>query len=209
MEAFSVSYHTLSSEPRFDVRYYDPKYDVLSVFMENHAYPVKAIEEVIISILEGRITPKQDCYVEEDGVPFIRAQNIKEDYIDLTKVKLISRDAFNEDRKSQVSPGEVILTIDGVLLGIACHVSENMPSACISNHLVRIIPNEEISAEYLPIFINSHWGQLQVERGITGAAIPGLRTDAIKRFQIPVPPREVQFQIAQIMQTAYAERREG
>jgi len=46
------------------------------------------------------------------------------------------------------------------------------------------------------LFLNSSLGQQQIKRGITGSAIPGIRTDAIKRILVPVPPTEKQRLIA-------------
>ncbi len=103
--------------------------------------------------------------------------------------------------------GDVVFTIDGVLLGIAAvHFSEELP-CCISNHMVRMRSGVQIIPEYLALYLNSPLGQQQIKRGITGSAIPGLRTDAIKRMFIALPPIDTQRALVAEMKAAQETRR--
>ena len=79
-----------------------------------------------------------------------------------------------------------------VLLGIAAVHRSGDEDCCISNHMVRMQHGVETDPEYLAWFLNSSAGQRQIKRGTTGSAIPGIRTDAIARILVPIPPLEVQ-----------------
>ncbi len=53
--------------------------------------------------------------------------------------------------------------------------------------MVRIQHGTDMNPRFLAWFLNSPAGQKQIKRGITGSAIPGIRTDAIERILVPVP----------------------
>ena len=149
--------------------------------------------EVVKEIIEGRITPTAYHYSSELTDPmFVRAQNVREGYIDYEGTRRLTQEAFYAEPKAILDAGDVVFTIDGVLLGIAAvHFSEELP-CCISNHMVRMRSGVQIIPEYLALYLNSPLGQQQIKRGITGSAIPGLRTDAIKRMFIALPPIDTQ-----------------
>jgi len=173
-------------------------------------YPAAPLAEERIGkqILEGRITPKDDCYTHDESAPvFLRAQNIEEGYLNLADTKRLSAEAFVEETKAILADGDIVLTIDGVLLGIAAvHRTGDLP-CCVSNHMVRIITGEKVLPDYLAWFLNSPVGQRQIQRGITGSAIPGIRTDAIERIMVPLPDLPVQRELVEEMEAARVARR--
>ncbi len=143
---------------------------------------------VAIEIVEGRITPPREDYSADLSHPvFLRAQNIEEGVLRLEDAKRVTPKAFGKAPKAIVNPGEIVLTIDGALLGKAAVFSADELDCCISNHMVRIRPGHCVTPAYLAAFLNGPSGQKQIRRGITGSAIPGLRTDAIERIVVPVP----------------------
>src|SRR5207245_2702559 len=79
---------------------------------------------------------------------------------------------------------------------------------CVSNHMVRIIHGTRTDPDYLAWFLNSPTGQKQIKRGITGSAIPGIRTDAIGRILVPVPRPQMQRELVAEMQAAREARNE-
>ena len=72
--------------------------------------------------------------------------------------------------------------------------------------MVRIVHGPGVASKYLAWFLNSPAGQWQIKREITGSAIPGLRTDAIERIIVPLPPPDVQRVLVAEMQSARAAR---
>ena len=193
-------------EDRLDPYYYKPEFFKLIRRIKSGRYEAKTIRHIRKSIEEGRITPKRSTYVEK-GIPFIRAQNIAEDEIKLEGIKRIKREVHEEIEKSQARPDDVLLTIDGVKLGIATVVPANLGECTISNHMVRMRLKENVNSNYVSTFLNSNLGQMQIKRGISGSAIPGLRINFIEKILIPIPPKRIQNKTAEIMQDAYKERR--
>ena len=180
---------------RLDPFYNLPEHQVLESALSDCPYKVLAIgdERVVREIVEGRITPKPEFYSESQEDPiFLRAQNIEKGYLNFSDAKRLTREAFESETKAILLDGDIVLTIDGVLLGIAAVHRSSDQDCCISNHMVRLRHGIETDPEYLVWFLNSSAGQRQIKRGITGSAIPGIRTDAIERILVPIPPMDIQ-----------------
>ena len=162
---------------------------------------------MVKGIIEGRITPKAECYSEEVSDPvFLRAQNIEEGYLNFSDAKRLKREAFEAEPKAILLDKDIVLTIDGALLGIAAVHRTGDEECCVSNHMVRIQHGSKANPEYLSWFLNSPSGQKQIKRGITGSAIPGIRTDAIKRILVALPPPNIQCALVNEIEAARALR---
>jgi len=158
---------------------------------------------VATAIIEGRITPPAGAYSDDPRHPvFLRAQNIEEGYLRFDDAKRLRPEVFAADPKSILNDGDIVLTIDGVRLGIAAVYREGDWPSCVSNHMVRIQHGDQIRPDFLACFLNSPLGQLQIKRGITGSAIPGLRADAIARIVVPTPPESVQVRLVAALESA-------
>jgi restriction endonuclease S subunit len=165
-------------------------------------------ERLVSKIIEGRITPREECYIEDETSPvFLRAQNIEEGYLNFSDSKRLKPEAFREECKAILEDGDIVLTIDGVLLGVAAVHRNGDAPCCISNHMVRLVVAGNILPDFLSLLLNSPAGQRQIKRGITGSAIPGIRTDAIERLIVPLPPLPVQRELVGEMEAARESRR--
>ena len=115
---------------------------------------------VAIEIVEGRITPPREDYSADLSHPvFLRAQNIEEGVLRLEDAKRVTPKAFGKAPKAIVNPGEIVLTIDGALLGKAAVFSADELDCCISNHMVLIRPGHCVTPAYLAAFLIGPSGQ--------------------------------------------------
>jgi type I restriction enzyme S subunit len=195
---------------RIDPYYNLPEHRVLIERLMSSQYSAVPIndERVVKNVIEGRITPKEECYTDDDSAPvYLRAQNIEEGYLNFSDTKRLTPEAFHKEAKAILLDGDIVLTIDGVLLGIAAvHRASDAP-CCVSNHMVRLITGEKVLPDFLSWFLNSPAGQRQIKRGITGSAIPGIRTDAIERILISLPPLPVQREMVMEMEQSRRSQR--
>lgn len=153
--------------------------------------------------MSGGATPKlgTNAYSnKEDGIPFLRVQNITEKGILLDDAKFIKKEIHNgELKRSQLKANDLVFTITGRIGSVAV-----VPSNFIGNinqHLVRIqlkdsIEGLEIDPTYVATFLNSSFGKLLTNRGITGGTRPALDYEYIKTIPIPIPDIKIQNVIA-------------
>jgi type I restriction enzyme, S subunit len=181
---------------RLDAFYNLPEHRELEKRLLSLAIPVFPIGDKKISekIIEGRITPLSDCYSDEPNAPvFLRAQNVEEGHLNFSDAKRLTPESFHNVPDAVVGDDDIVLTIDGALLGKAAVHEQNDEPCCVSNHMVRIRHGTKMNPRFLAWFLNSPVGQKQIKRGITGSAIPGIRTDAIERILVPVPIDQNRF----------------
>lgn len=150
---------------------------------------------------------KTEFFVDE-GVPFLRVQNVQEDGVDLTKdTKYISQEYHEQLKKSQLQLGDLLITTKAVI-GVAAVVQEDLGECNMSQNLVRIRLADGINPHYVAVFLNSRLGRMQTETAATGPNQKYLNFGRIRDLIITLPPRPIQDHIAAIMQEAYAKRRE-
>jgi type I restriction enzyme, S subunit len=134
-------------------------------------------------------TPRggRDVYIEQ-GVPFLRSQNIHFDGIRLDKKTNISEDIHQKMSGSQVKYEDVLLNITGGSIGRCCVMDLNI-EANVNQHvsIVRTKKNK-LSPHFLNYIFRSELGQNQVEYFQTGGNREGLTIENIKNFFIPIPP---------------------
>lgn len=187
-----VKISELTYTRRIDAECYQP------VFLENIEFLKKkskysAVElGSLVTSLTGGATPLGADY-PEDGVPFLRVQNIMQGYLDMSDVVFISSDVHDgELKRSQLRSGDVLLTITGMSYGKAAYIPSNFGNANINQHSVRMALKPDVLPEYLAMFLNSRFGKLQSDRKVTGDTRPALDYEEIRTMLIPVPPHSKQ-----------------
>lgn len=196
---FFLSAEELESRTvRMDVHYYHPKYMETMRLIENVrtcGYPVKPLGEVTkITRILGFETEKLVRYVDE-GVPYLRVQNIKEFEIDLTDVKHISSDAHKKLKRSQLKPNDVVMTITG-RVGTVAVVPPEMRECNASQEIVRIRGLEKVvKPDYVAVYLDSEFGKNLIERWYSGSTRARTLIRNVRKIPIIIPPKEIQTRI--------------
>lgn len=146
----------------------------------------------ILSKANGGVTPKGGAtsYVDE-GVPFIRSQNIRFDKLDLSDVVFITKDTHDKMSNSKLESGDVLLNITGASLG-RCYYYDCEKDANVNQHVCILRPFQFIRTKFLYYVLRSEIGQAQIFSGFKGSGREGLSAETIKRFSIPLPTKEEQ-----------------
>ena len=196
----------LSPTMRLDAEYYQPAFLDNMLFLQQHCpFPVEQFGEALLSI-SGGATPLGAEYPEE-GVPFLRVQNIMPGYLSLDDVVYISPEIhLTQLKRSQLQPGDVLLTITGVSYGKAAFVPPNLGPANINQHSVRMEFKKYLRPEYVAMFLNSRFGKLQSDMKITGVTRPALDYGEINTFLIPILPDELQLEVVKLCEESQYQR---
>ena len=194
-------------ESRFDSNYYyHPEFTAVEGRITEGVYEARKIQsfaKVICGPFGSSIQVKD---YQETGILLIRIRNIHHSR-DIDEVTYISPDLATKLYAYQVRRGDVIVSQRGTL-GLSAVVSEFFDGGIISANLIAIKDLEGMLPEYLEICINSQIGRTQLARKTSGQVQPKIITGDIKTLRIPFPPSDIQNHIVEIMQSAYAQKKQ-
>jgi type I restriction enzyme S subunit len=195
---FLISPDELATALRIDLNYYHPKYATIMELLERATehYDVKQLGEISeITRILGFETTKFVKYVDE-GIPYLRVQNINEFEIDMKGVMRISKEAHEMLKRSQLLPNDVIMAITGYgKVGTTAVVSNAIGECNASQEIVRIrVQKEVVSPDYLAVYLNVGFGKKLLEKWNTGSTRPRTLIKNVRRIPVIIPPKEKQYQ---------------
>lgn len=144
-------------------------------------------------------TPRggSEVYVDE-GVPFIRSQNVHFDGLKLDNVSFIEPQVHLSMKGSCVVKDDVLLNITGGSIGRCCVVNLDQEMN-VNQHVSIIRTNHQLVNFYLNYIIGSDVGQSQVRFNLTGGNREGLTIEGICDFRITIPTIKEQQQIVEYL----------
>ena len=143
-----------------------------------------------ITHISGGATPLGAVYPDE-GIPFLRVQNIMPNYISASGIKFLSSSQNQEIVRSQLKKDDVLLTITGVSYGKSAVVTDEFVGANINQHSVKMTV-KNVAPYFLSTFLNCKYGYSQSTRHVVGITRPALDYSSIRTFLIPDLDKEFQ-----------------
>jgi type I restriction enzyme S subunit len=108
-----------------------------------------------------------------------------------------------------VKRGWTLITCSGTI-GRTCFVWKNYEDFAASQHILRVIPDEEvIDPGYLYAFLSSRYGYLQILRYRHGSVIDEVTDKQMEQVLTPCPSRKYQEKIGDMVREAYDKRAEA
>jgi type I restriction enzyme S subunit len=151
-----------------------------------------------VSKIGSGVTPEGggEAYVNE-GVTFLRSQNIHFDGLRLEDAVYIDKETDAEMTGSRVRPRDVLLNITGASVGRCALVPHEFPDANVNQHVCIIRPrSDELHPPFLNCVLASSIGQHQIFAEQDGASREAVTFAEIGDFVIPKPPLPEQSEIA-------------
>ena len=144
------------------------------------------------------ITPRGGATIyKEDGVPFLRSQNIHFDGLRLQNVARITPGLHQELSGSHVKPGDVLLNITGASIGRTCSVPDSFAEGNVNQHVCIIRPDQSrLLPSLLAAYLSTPMMQREIQIEQRGASREGLTLQSIRNFRVIVPPLPEQAAIA-------------
>jgi restriction endonuclease S subunit len=152
--------------------------------------------------------PREGFYTEDsdNGVYFLRINNLKNNSIDLTGVKFINRVVHEKTlKRSKVSAGDLIFAISGTKdnLGTVSIVPDFILEANLNSALVRLnLDFSKVDKKYFCLLFSLAFVRTQIDYIGKGAAQNNLNNEEISQIQIPLPSLEKQNTIVSIFENA-------
>lgn len=157
--------------------------------------------EVVLGDLCERVTVghvgKMATQYVEQGVPFLRSQNVRPFVINRTGMLFIGDDFNAKLRKSALAAGDVVVVRTGYP-GTASVIPEDLDGANCAD-LVVITPSDRLNPHVLAGLFNSVYGQQTVKSQLVGSAQQHFNVGSAKAMKVRLPDRVGQDRIAEIL----------
>lgn len=122
----------------------------------------------------------------EQGILFLRSQNIYDTGINLDSPTYISEETDEEMKNTRVYPNDVLLNITGGSIGRCCIFPQELKQANVNQHVSIIRVNKDVfTPEYVHYFWICSLGKSAIDLYQTGGNREGMSADAIKNTFIP------------------------
>jgi type I restriction enzyme, S subunit len=177
---------------RFDVRYHLSEQVDIEEF-----WTLEELKEIIVR--------DPNCYgfnYSTIGIPIIRISDLKQPFIDFSKVAKISPDVHSQFAKTQLKENDILVSVRGVSAGKVGIFLGETEEANISPNIIIIRLKDSSLAPYVTMLLISSIGQSQISQFISGAGKPSLTAPMINRIQIPKPSEDKLQQIQKLWDIA-------
>lgn len=161
-----------------------------------HDWQENELGKVAQKIMVG-IATEVKPHVCQSGVPIIRNQNIRDNYLDDSDLIYITKGFDNDNKNKRVKSGDVVIVRTGSNLGQACVVPDKFDNAQTFTTLI-VRPGASLSSDFLSLHINSN-GIKEVERLAAGGGKPNLNAGFLANYRLALPPLTEQIAIANLL----------
>lgn len=118
----------------------------------------------------------------------------------------IDEEKFNEMKRFELFPGDIIMSCSGVTLGRVAVVPDGIPKGIINQALLKLTPKKNISVHFIKHWLRSNIFQKIIFNYSGGAAIPNVPSAKIlKDIKIPCPSLKEQERIVNEIETVLSE----
>tara|TARA_B100001057_G_scaffold499428_1_gene610053 strand:- start:4263 stop:5561 length:1299 start_codon:yes stop_codon:yes gene_type:complete len=155
----------------------------------------------LTSKINGGLTPKGGGNIYRDeGIKFIREQNIYDGILLLDGIVHIPHEVHEKMKNSKVKKGDVLLNMTGGSVGRCCSIEDD-GEYNINQHISIIRPLENLNSKFLEYYLRSTWGKNQTYYYMESSGKEGLSSKKIKNYLIPVIDINEQLTIVENINT--------
>jgi type I restriction enzyme S subunit len=150
--------------------------------------PNKKVGEVAqVTKLAGFEYTKYFTNALPGDVVVIRAGNVRNTGLNLSNAMTITKQVSDALPRSQLKPGDVVMTFIGAKIGDVTSVQCDNPRLHCGPNVAKLTPNEQISHAYLVKVLQSPMIQDQIQEITKSTAQPSLSMKTIRLLRLAVP----------------------
>lgn len=180
LEISEVWYSDIIQSLRYDAEYYAKEYIREEKRLKDSAHFLIKDKYFVTDGEHGSVE-----YLD-NGVKYLTAENIKNGYVDIAKVRYVSEAVDKRNARASVCPGDILISIKGTLGQAAVATEELIP--CNMNRDVAIIKpfkQLEVTNYYIATFLMCKYGALQSCRGGSGGVQQMITLGRLREFIVP------------------------
>lgn len=134
-----------------------------------------------------------------EGVPLVRSQNIRPGRLVLDSIAWVTRAFHEANPKSQLQPGDVLITRVGANAGDVCIVPDGLGALHLSSAVfARPLAGHR---KYIELFFRSPLGQHLLKTRIVGSVSERINTRDVESLSVLLPPPKEEAAITHILGT--------
>lgn len=154
------------------------------------------VKEICYSITDGSHNPPQG--IEESKYLMLSSKNIFDDEITVDDPRFLTEDDFRqEDKRTRIVPGDVLLTIVGTV-GRSAVVPNDIPRFTLQRSVAVLHPRNDIClSRFLMYALRSR--RDYIEKTAKGVAQKGIYLGEVGEIELPTPSMEQQKSIVSIL----------
>jgi type I restriction enzyme S subunit len=159
----------------------------------------KKLGEIAVKINSGKTPLGGESVYTENGILFIRSQNVFENRLSYENSTFIPIEINNTMKNSVVKPNDILLNITGASLGRSCVVPENFSVGNVNQHVCIIRINRNNNPRFIQPIFASEKGQKIFNSLQTGSGREGLNFQSINSILLSFPSLPEQNRIASFL----------
>ncbi|MEW6606359.1 MAG: restriction endonuclease subunit S [bacterium] len=192
-EVSIVKKSELEGALRIDAEYYRPRYLEINKILKYSP---------LLSSISSKITDfgaySQTNFIEyqDDGIRFLRNQDISEVFIANTESIYITENTYKK-LSLKLEEGDIVIPRVGTL-GKASVITEKYLPCSANQNLAQVKVQKGISPYYVSVFLSCRYGLSQIFRCATGNVQPWLNLQQISNLKIYLPDVKKQLEVEKI-----------
>ena len=168
--------------------------------------PVVRLKDLCSLITKGTTPTSIGFDFSDEGVGFLRVQNVSGGRVNFQNGTLFIEESVHQElRRSQILPGDILLSIAGTI-GRTGVVPAHAPALNCNQALAIIRPEDKVFQPFLRHWLESDNAQSQMRGATVTGTIQNLSLAQVGGLQVPLPPLPEQRRIAAILDQADALR---
>ncbi len=172
--------YKLDVTERIDSEYFQKKY----LEMDEGKYSKVLHYYNDIKVKGGKRLPQGHDFVTEQGTPYIRAQEIRNSFVESSNAPLIEKSTFERLSRYKIENNDVLVTIVGNSIGDIGY-AKNLPKDSVLTENAVAIRSKTIPQEVIFVYLMGKYGANYIKRNTVGTAQPKLSIERIKQFKYP------------------------
>lgn len=152
------------------------------------ANTVKSLRHKTLCDISKRITDGDHGSpdYQASGILYLLSESVQAGYIDTSKCRFITPEKNRELKRSELHPGDVVVTKTGVYYGKSAVVPNSVKKANMIAHVGKIELYDEYNPYYVSTFLNSKFGYYQLRRRGIKATRPEIKLVEFAEIMIPI-----------------------
>lgn len=160
--------------------------------------------EEVLDVKGGKRLPDGHSFIDGNGIPYIRAEDIKNGLVQYENSPLISLNTHKEIKQYQAKYNDILLTIVGNSIGDVGIVKFQLDKCNLTENAVKlVVRNPCINSDSIFAFLLTKYGQNFIERHKVGTAQPKLSIERIRKFKFPKLNEKLQSDISKIISQSF------